>query len=98
MPSHPTKLDGLPTELLIFMITFLPIRDSEATIRFAKATKSVSETPRDFIWHCYPLQGTGNEGCMNNALKVCAQHVKRFNIFSKSCDILETSEDVGVAM
>ena len=67
----------LPTELLFHIISFLTARDRAQLRRTSSRLQSVIETPslwRMFVW---PYYHTGDEGCVNNVLKLCGQHVKR---------------------
>ena len=68
----------LPTELLVYIMSFLTAVRDKARLRYvSQKLRDVSETPslwREFAW---PYYHNGDEGCVNNVLKVCGQHVKR---------------------
>ena len=70
---------SLPTELLVRMISSLSVRDKTKLLYVSRRLRSVMETPslwREFVW---PYYHTGDEGYVNNVLKLCGQHVKRLS-------------------
>jgi len=75
--SPSASLLDLPTELLVYIASFLPTTRDKATLRYvSRRLRSVSETPSlwsEFVWHYYHA---GDEGCVNNVLRICGQHVK----------------------
>ena len=73
-----TDMLNLPTELLVYIVSFLPsLRDRVTLLYVSRRLRSVvSESPllwRDFVWN------TGDEGSVNKVLKMCGQHVKRLS-------------------
>jgi len=69
----------IPAELLVIIISFLPTPCDRLKLRYvSRWLRRVSETPslwRELVW---PYHLSGDEGCMNDALKYCGQYVKRF--------------------
>ena len=69
----------IPSELLVFIISFLSTPCDRLALRYvSRRIRTVSETPslwRELVW---PYHLNGYEGCMNGALKHCGQHIRRF--------------------
>ena len=72
--AHASLVD-LPTELLVYITLFLPTTcDREKLQYISRRLRDVSETPSLWVvWHYYHI---GDEGCVNNVLRICGQHVK----------------------
>jgi len=70
----------LPTELLVYIISFLTMAQDKITLRYVSLRlQRISETPslwREFMW---PYYHTGDENRVNKVLKVCGKHVKRLS-------------------
>ena len=76
-----SNLVALPTELLVYIISFLGnIRDVVKLRYVSRRLRSVScETPslwREFIW---PHLDNNEERCVKNLLKSCGQYIKRLS-------------------
>ena len=88
-------LFNLPTELMVHVASFMTARDKVKLRYVSKRLRSVIETPSlwgEFVW---PYYHTGDEGCVNNVLKVCGQHVKRLSIHvSAGQDVLSYYDEL----
>jgi len=72
---------ALPTELLVYIISFLTMAQDKITLRYVslRLQRITSETPslwREFMW---PYYHTGDENRVNKVLKVCGRYVKRLS-------------------
>ena len=71
---------SLPVELLAHIVSFLTTtRDRVALWNVSRRLRSATEVPslwNEFVWTYYR---SSDEGCMNNVLKVCGQHVKQLS-------------------
>ncbi|XP_065920040.1 uncharacterized protein [Dysidea avara] len=74
------ELLSLPIELLIHILSFLTATRDKVKLRYvSRGLRSVTETPslwREFAW---PYYYGSDDGCVNNLLKVCGQHVKQLS-------------------
>ena len=72
------SLESLPTELLVYIASFLPTIREKAKLRYvSRKLRSVGEASslwREFVW---PQYDSREEVCVKNLLDVCAHHVKR---------------------
>jgi len=70
-------LSSLPIELLICIISLVTARDKAKIRNVSQRLRSVvNETPslwKEFVWPCYH---NGDEGCVNNVLKMCGVYVQ----------------------
>ena len=70
----------LPTEILVYIMSFVtPVLERMKLRYVSRRLQSACETPslwRTFLW---PYYHSGDEGCVNNMLKVCGQHMKRLS-------------------
>jgi len=73
-------LEILPTELLVYIISFVPTTRDRTKLRYvSRRLRSVSETPslwREFEW---PYYNTGNERSVTDVLQVCGKQIKRLD-------------------
>ena len=71
-------LESLPTELLVYIVSFLPTIREKAKLRYvSRRLRSVGEASSlwsEFVW---PHFDNREELCVKNLLDVCAHHVKR---------------------
>ena len=78
--SPRSTLSSLPIELLICVISLLTTRDKAKIRNVSQRLRSVvDETPslwKEFMWPCYH---NGDEGCVNNVLKVCGEYVQHLS-------------------
>ena len=90
-----TPLLTLPTELLVYIMSFLTAVRDKVKLRYvSQKLRNVSDIPslwREFAW---PYYRDGDDGCVNNVLKVCGQHLKRLSFRPPSRDTIKTNEDV----
>ena len=72
------NLESLPTELLVYIVSFLPTIREKAKLRYvSRRLRSVGEATslwNEFVW---PQFDSREELCVKNLLGVCAQQVKR---------------------
>ena len=72
------KLLTLPTELILYIVSFLPFaRDRVKLCYVSRKLRSVIETPslwREFEW---PYYDDREERCLNNLLKTCGKYIQR---------------------
>ena len=83
-------------DLLVSIISLLPAHDKVKLRYVSRRLRSVSETPslwRELVWR---YSHTGDEGCVNNVLKVYGQHVKRlsFHVTPSKLKMLEYCSNV----
>ena len=75
--ESPLNLLSLPTELLVYTISFLSeVREKVKLRCVSKRLRSVSEAPslwREFRWSCYDRS---EERCVCNVLKTCGAHIE----------------------
>jgi len=74
------SLESLPTELLVYIASFLPTIREKAKLRYvSRRLRSVGEASSlwsEFIW---PQYDSREEVCVKNLLDVCAHHVRRIS-------------------
>ena len=78
--DSPGNIFNLPTELVVYIVSLLMARDKVKLQYVSRRLRNVIETPslwREFVW---PYYHVGDEGRVNNVLKVCGQHVKRLSL------------------
>ena len=76
----PAPLLSLPMDLLVYVASLLPTRAKMKLRYVSRKLRSVSETPS--LWReliVWPHYHPGDEGCVNNVLKLYGQHVKRLS-------------------
>ena len=71
---------GLPNEVLVKIISFLPETRDRVKLRYvSKEIRSISETPslwRDFVWpDCNPCEAE----CLHNVMKACGVYIRRLS-------------------
>ena len=69
----------LPTELLVFIISFLSARDVTKLRYVSKSLRVFTEVPslwRKFVWPCYHNR---EEASVINILKLCGNHIRRLS-------------------
>ena len=75
-----SKLLTLPTELLIYIITFLTCARDMVKLRYvSRRVRSICETPllwRKFIW---PYFDTREERCVFSAFKSCGRYIRQLS-------------------
>ena len=78
--EEPMSLVALPTELLVYIISFLAnVRDIAKLLYVSRRLRSVSEIPslwKECIW---PHLDTSEERCAKNVLKSCGQYIRRLS-------------------
>ena len=75
----------LPTELLVYIVSFLTTRDKAKLQYVSRRLQSVIETSSlwkmPFVWPYYHI---GDEDSVNNVLKMCGQHMKLVSTYFKA--------------
>ena len=75
-----SMLFTLPTELLVYIIMFLPTSRERVNLRYVSSKlRTVSETPSlwsEFVW---PYYQADDERCVNSILKVCGIAIKKLS-------------------
>jgi len=68
----------LPTELLVYIITFLPTSRERVNLRYVSSKlRTVSETPSLWSKFVWPHYHADDEGCVDSVLKVCGVAIKK---------------------
>ena len=68
---------SLPVELLVYIVSFLPLRDKVKLRYVSRTLRAVSETPSlwsEFVW---PLYDRREERSVMKVLKICGDYIKQ---------------------
>ena len=78
--SDAINLINLPTELLVKILFYLPIRDRMMMRHVSQRFRNVAEMPllwKEFTLYCQPYLKRRHMGIMENLLKLVGEHVRK---------------------